>query len=171
MPKRRKKKTEPVVHLSAGPLPARLSELYAGRPLIFTDASELRHGGIAAVLFRDADGEPLVMTRSLACIGSNQLEFEALLLGLEMARLHCDGVALAVFSDNRDAVDRLADARLAGLAADPLLARRLGESGLVETFGRSSIHWIKGHSSCRGNAIADAWAKEAAGGGAVGVCT
>ena len=57
MAKRRKKKAAPLIHLSAGPLPPRLAERHADRRLIFSDASQLRHGGLAAVLFADADSE------------------------------------------------------------------------------------------------------------------
>jgi hypothetical protein len=44
-------------------LPARLADRYADCPLVFSDASRLRHGGLAVVLFAEAGSEPLVGLR------------------------------------------------------------------------------------------------------------
>ena len=65
MSKRRKKQAAPVRHLSTAPLPARLMPGFSDLPLVFTDASRLRHGGLSAVLYADAAGEPLAFARSV----------------------------------------------------------------------------------------------------------
>ena len=74
MSKRRKKQAAPVRHLSTAPLPARLMPGFSDLPLVFTDASRLRHGGLSAVLYADAAGEPLTFTRSVPLDGSNELD-------------------------------------------------------------------------------------------------
>ena len=161
MARRKKKKAARLIHLSAGPLPARFSAAAAGRCLAFSDASRQQHGGLAVVLY-PADGSAAkVVTRSVAVEGSNELELRAALLALEQAAIHFPGVPLALFSDNQDAVLRLNRALTLGLNQDPGLAARLpGASGIsaVDTI----IRWIPGHSSCRGNAEADHHARQAA---------
>lgn len=161
MARRKKKKATRVIHLSAGPLPARFSEIGAGRCLVFSDASRQQHGGLAVVLYPVDCGAARVITRSVAVDGSNELELSAALLALEQAAEHFPGVPLALFSDNQDAVLRLNRALTLGLAQDHELAARLpGASGIsaVDTI----IRWIPGHSSCRGNAEADHHARQAA---------
>lgn len=162
MAKRRKKKPERVIHLSPGPLPRRLAERFPDLPLVFSDASQLRHGGLAAVLFRDHDSEPLIATRSVPAAGSNALELQAALFALGEAHRHFPGRPLALFSDNRDAVDRLNRAKTAGLAQDPALAAMPGATDLATMLAAASIHWIRSHATCRGNALADEQARVAA---------
>lgn len=158
MPKRRKKKIPPVIHASPGPLPARLAPQFDSLLLVFSDASQKRHGGIAAVLFETADSEALIETRTVALVGSNELELQATLFALEQARHHFPGRALALFSDNHDAVVRLNRYKTAGAAQDPELHRRLNSLTLDD----ARIHWIKGHATCRGNLMADEHAAQAA---------
>lgn len=162
MAKRRKKKTARVIHLSAGPLPTKLAARFAGSPLVFSDASRLRHGGLAAVLFADDSSEPRIATRSVAVVGSNELELQAALFALAEASRQFPGRAFALFSDNRDAVDRLNRAKTAGLGQDPVLAARPEAAGLDELLAAACIGWIPGHASCRGNALADEQARLAA---------
>lgn len=163
MAKRRKKKAARIIHLSAGPLPAKLAARFAGCPLVFSDASRLRHGGLAAVLFADDSSEPTIAARSVALAGSNELELLAALFALAEARRRFPGQACALFSDNRDAVDRLNRAKTAGLTPDPALAALPEAAGLDLILATASIHWIPGHASYRGNALADEQARLAAG--------
>ena len=116
MPRRRKKKIVRVIHPSAGPLPLRLAPLHVGELLVFSDASQKRHGGLAAVLFDKPDGEPRVSTRSVALTGSNELELQAALFALAQAQQHFPARPLALFSDNQDAVARLNRGKTDGLA-------------------------------------------------------
>lgn len=162
MAKRRQKKPTRIIHLSVGPLPARISDRFTGYPLVFSDASKLRQGGLAAVLFLDENSEPLITTQSVPAAGSNALELEAALLGLAIAKTHCPDQAFVLFSDNQDAVARLNRAKHEGLAQDSLLAALPEAHLLAETLSAANIHWIPGHASCRGNALADAHARMAA---------
>lgn len=161
MARRKKKKAVRIIHLSAGPLPLRLSAAFAGRCLAFSDASRQQRGGLAVVFYPADGGESLVVTRSVAVSGSNELELHAALLALAQAEALFPATPLALFSDNHDAVLRLNRALSFGLAQDPGLAALLpGATTLpaVDTL----IRWIPGHSTCRGNAEADWHARQAA---------
>lgn len=162
MSKRRKKKIVRVIQPSVSPLPVRLAPLYAGHLQIFSDASQKRHGGLAAVLFATPDSEALVRTRTVTIIGSNELELQATLFALEQARDLFPDQPFALFSDNQDAVLRLNRSKTEGLEQDPTLRQMLGQQELVDTLAKASICWIKGHGSCRGNILADLHAAEAA---------
>lgn len=162
MAKRRKKKIERVIHLSAGPLPQRLAERFTDCRLIFSDASQLRHGGLAAILFEHPDSEPLVATRSVALTGSNELELQAAVFALEQADQHFPNQLSTLFSDNLDAVNRLNLAKAQGLAQDPELAETFATQNLGALLANTRLVWIKGHSTCRGNALADQNARMAA---------
>ncbi|MDP2882385.1 MAG: RNase H family protein [Azonexus sp.] len=144
------------------PLPLRLAPLYAGHLQVFSDASQKRHGGLAAVLFATPDSEALVRTRAVPIIGSNELELQATLFALEQARDLFPDRPLALFSDNQDAVHRLNRSKTEGLEQDPELRQMLDALDLLETLAKASICWIKGHGSCRGNILADQHAAEAA---------
>lgn len=165
MARRRNRKPATPTHLSAGPLPDRLMADFAGCRLLFTDASRLRHGGLSVVLYADTASEPTVFTRSVALDGSNQLEMQAAVFGLEQASRLYPGQALALFSDNRDAL-----AWLAAIQSSPASgpgewgAARLPETNLRALLAHATLHWIKGHGRCRGNALADRHARLAAGG-------
>ena len=163
MSKRRKKQGAPVRHLSTAPLPARLMPGFSDLPLVFTDASRLRHGGLSAVLYADAAGEPLTFTRSVPLDGSNELELRAAVFGLEQADRLYPGMAFALFSDNLDAIRRLARAKALGSAQDAELGKRFPGLPLDAWLAQANLHWIKGHGTCRGNALADAQARAAAG--------
>lgn len=156
MAKRKRKQPEPAIHLSAGPLPERLMPQFTGLPLVFTDASRLRHGGLAAVLYVTTDAEPVVERRSVPLDGSNELELAALLFGLEQAARQFPAQRFALFSDNQDAITRLIRAQTLGLAQDAALG------DIASSLPWASFHWIKGHGRCRGNAVADAQARIAA---------
>lgn len=158
MSKRRKKKIARVIHLSVGPLPLRLAGRFAGRPLVFSDASRKRQGGLAAVIFADQDAPPQVATRSVPVAGSNALELQALLFALATARPQFPGQPLALFSDNQDAVIRLNRALIEGLGQDDELAGMVDDGSLAGV----EFIWIKGHGTCRGNDLADRHAAEAA---------
>lgn len=162
MAKRRKKKVERIIHLSPGPLPPRLAEHHTGCRLVFSDASQLRHGGLAAVLFADADAEALVATRSVPAIGSNELELQAALFALEQANRHFPGQPAALFSDNLDAVTRLGRAKALGSARDSTLAERFPGTDIDALLLMVDVCWIPGHGRCRGNALADLHARSAA---------
>lgn len=156
MPKRRKKKIERPVHLSAGPLPSRLAGRFADRPLVFSDASLKRHGGLAAVIFADPEAPPQVATQTVPATGSHALELQAALFALATARRQLPvGSPLALFSDNQDAMIRLGRAGREGLAADAELAGMLGEGDGADALAGVEFVWIKGHGSCRGNDLAD----------------
>jgi ribonuclease HI len=162
MPRRRKKKIVRIIHPSVSPLPLRLAPLYAGHLQVFSDASQKRHGGLAAVLFATPDGEAVIRSRTVPIIGSNELELQATLFALEQAKLLFPDRQLALFSDNQDAVIRLNRSKTRGLDLDPELRHILGQLDLVETLATASVCWIKGHGSCRGNILADQHAAEAA---------
>lgn len=163
MSKRRKKKIVPVIHPSVSPLPLRLASLYAGHLQVFSDASQKRHGGLAAVLFATPDSDAVIRSRTVPIIGSNELELQATLFALEQARDLFPGRPVALFSDNQDAVVRLNRGKTRGLDQDPELREMLGQFDLGETLAIASVCWIKGHGSCRGNILADQHATEAAG--------
>lgn len=162
MAKRRKKKTPRVIHLSVGPLPLRLAEQFPACPLVFSDASQQGHGGLAVVLYNDASSEPLIVTRRVPVSGSNELELQAALLALAEATRRYPEQPVALFSDNQDAVTRLNRAREHGLKQDPELAGMISPQLTDTVLAHASIRWIPGHSSCRGNALADLHAREAA---------
>jgi ribonuclease HI len=136
--------------------------LYAEHLQVFSDASQKRHGGLAAILFATPDSETIARTRTVAITGSNELELQATLFALEQARLLFPGRPLALFSDNQDAVSRLNRGKTRGLDQDPELLHLLIALDLVEMLANASICWIKGHGSCRGNILADLHAAEAA---------
>ena len=163
MSKRRKKQGAPVRHLSTAPLPARLMPGFSDLPLVFTDASRLRHGGLSAVLYADAAGEPLSFARSVPLDGSNELELRAAVFGLEQADRLYPGMAFALFSDNLDAIRRLSRAKMLGCALDTELGERFPGQPLDAWLAQANLNWIKGHGTCRGNALADAQARVAAG--------
>lgn len=162
MPRKRPKKTNRPTTPSPAPLPARLAPAFADLLQVFSDASQRRHGGLAAVLFADAGAEPLVTTRTIAVQGSNELELLAALFALAQARAHFPGRQLALFSDNRDAIDRLDRASRQGLAGDPALAALLAANGLTDMLAVSTFRWVRAHATCRGNLLADAAAAAAA---------
>ncbi len=162
MAKRRKKKQTPVIHLSAGPLPTRLAADFADTPLVFSDASHLRHGGLAAVLFADHESAADIRTRSVASEGSNTLELRAALFALGEAWQAFAARPFALFSDNQDAVSRLQQAQQNGLAQDPALGALASNDELPHILATARIRWIKSHASCRGNALADEHARLAA---------
>jgi ribonuclease HI len=162
MAKRRKKKVVRIIYQSPGPLPARIAEQYAGLALVFSDASARRNGGLAVVLFSTPDAEAIIATQTVPLDASNALEFQAALFALLQACKHFPGQPFALFTDNRDAADRLQRAKIEGVAQDAELARRLTQLGIVDAFAHASISWIKGHASCRGNTLADQHAAEAA---------
>lgn len=162
MSKRRKKKIVRVIHPSVNPLPLRLAPLYAGHLQVFSDASQKRHGGLAAVLFATPDSDAVIRSRTAPIIGSNELELQATLFALEQARDLFPDRPLALFSDNQDAVLRLNRSKTEGLEQDPVLQQMLGQHELGDTLANASVCWIKGHGSCRGNILADQHAAEAA---------
>lgn len=162
MPRKRKKKLVRVIHQSVGPLPERLAGQYAERLLVFSDASLKRQGGLAAVLFADPEATPVVGTRTVPLVGSNELELQAALFGLQQAERHFPGKPLALFSDNQDAVLRLNRAKEQGLAQDPALTRLLAELEVGAWPEQLDICWVKGHATCRGNTLADQHAADAA---------
>src|SRR5574343_352517 len=162
MVKRRKKKPERIIHLSLGPLPPRLAERHADRRLVFSDASQLRHGGLAAVLFADAGSEALIATRSVPAIGSNELELQAALFALEQAQRHFPGQSATLFSDNLDAVTRLGRVKALGSAQDAVLGERFPGLDIDTLLLAVDVCWVPGHGRCRGNALADAQARLAA---------
>lgn len=163
MAKRRKKKVERIVHLSPGPLPERLLLRFPDHGLVFTDASRLRHGGLAAILYRTADAEPEIITCSVAPIGSNELELQAALFGLEQAARLFAGQRFALFSDNLDAITRLTDCKQRGIAADKKLLSLFPTGDIDSLLQHATPSWIPGHGRCRGNALADLHARAAAG--------
>jgi len=162
MPKRRKKKLVRVIHPSPGPLPLRLAPLYVDKLLVFSDASQKRQGGLAAVLFATPASEALIETRSVPITGSNELELQAAIFALEQAQRHFPDRPFALFSDNHDAVLRLNRGKTEGLVQDAELRQRLEGSGIADSLSKATICWIKGHGSCRGNILADQHAAEAA---------
>jgi ribonuclease HI len=164
MAKRRKKKVERTVHLSPGPLPERLLLRFPGHGLVFTDASRLRHGGLAAILYRTADAEPEIVTCSVPPIGSNELELQAAIFGLEQAAQLFAGQRIALFSDNLDAITRLTRCKEQGIAQDEQLASLFPNRDIAALLRHATPNWVPGHGPCRGNALADQHARIAAGG-------
>lgn len=162
MAKRRKKKIERIIQLSSGPLPARLAGHHTGCRLLFSDASLQRHGGLAAVLFADAESEPLVATRSVPATGSNELELQAALFALELANRHYPEQPVTLFSDNSDAVTRLGRAKQLGMAQDETLVAMFAGQDIEALLRHARLCWVQGHGRCRGNALADAHARVAA---------
>lgn len=162
MPRKRKKKAVCLIHLSDGPLPLRLAVLFAGDLLVFSDASQKRHGGIASVIFDAHDSPPQVSMRTVPVVGSNELELMAALFGLEQAQQHFPSRKLALFSDNQDAVIRLNRAKQEGFSKDLDLARMFANLGIPTVLAHVSITWVKAHATCRGNTLADFHAREAA---------
>jgi ribonuclease HI len=162
MPRKHQKKTVRHYTPSPAPLPVRLAPAFAGLLQVFSDASQRRHGGLAAVLFGSPEADPLVLTRTVALHGSNELELQAVLFALVQAREHFPGRPLALFSDNRDAIDRLKRACQQGLANDPQLAALLATDDLTPMLALSTFHWVRAHASCRGNLLADRQAALAA---------
>ena len=166
MTKPRKRRPPRRLHPSPGPLPRRFAERFAddfaGRLLVFCDASLKRHGGLAAVFFAEPDQPPLGFSRSVAAAGSNELELQAALFALQQAALHFPGRRLALFTDNSDAALRLGNAAARGLAADPALGAMLPGVDLASLLAPASVHWLKGHATCRGNILADELAGAAA---------
>lgn len=162
MAKRRKKKVVRIIYQSPGPLPARIAEQYAGLALVFSDASASRNGGLAAALFSSPDAEAIITTQTVPLDASNALEFQAALFALAQAWINFPGRPFALFTDNRDAADRLQRAKVQGVAQDAELAHRLTQLGIADAFAHASISWVKGHASCRGNTLADQHAAEAA---------
>lgn len=162
MPRKRKKKIVRLIHQSAGPLPLRYGDRFAGCLLVFSDASLKRQGGLAAVLFSNPESAPLVATRSVPLLGSNELELQAALFALQQAHQHFPGRQLALFSDNQDAVNRLSRGKEQISPGDPDLAQMLAALDIPEALDHASIHWIKGHGTCRGNTLADQHAAAAA---------
>lgn len=159
---RKPKKKLPPVYQSVGPLPLKLASQYLDQLLVFSDASRKTHGGLAAVLFGDADAEPLVATRSVPLTGSNELELMAALFALGQAAENFPGRQFALFSDNQDAVIRLNLAKAQGIVQDPDLANILPALDLEKSLALATIRWIKGHASCRGNTLADQYAGKSA---------
>jgi len=139
-----------------------MADRFASCRLIFCDASLKRHGGLAAIIFPSADGEPLVSTRTVPVTGSNELELQAALFGLQQGHYHFPGEPVALFSDNRDAVDRLGRAKTLGLDQDPALATMLEALGITAILDHATPCWVQAHASCRGNALADQHASAAA---------
>ena len=162
MPKRRKKKLVRVIHQSVGPLPLRLAAQYASHLLVFSDASQKRHGGLAVVLFDSPVSEARVVTQPVPIIGSNELELQAAVFALGEAQRQFPERRLALFSDNQDAVIRLRQFQGAGTGSDPVLSQMLAVQGIVSNLVNAEICWIKGHATCRGNTLADQHAGQAA---------
>ena len=147
---------------SEGPLPLKFAGQYDGLLLVFSDASIKTHGGLAAVFFGNPENEPIVVTRTVPSIGSNELELQAALFGLLQAEQLFPDRPLALFMDNSDAVIRLTRAKELGLGQDEVLSRLLPALDLQKSLAQASIRWIKGHSRCRGNTLADKYARDAA---------
>jgi ribonuclease HI len=163
MTKRRKKKVAPTIHLSAGPLPERLAQRFPDQALLFTDASRLRHGGLAAIIYRSADAEPEIFTRSVPLDGSNELELQAAIFGLQRAALLLPELPFALFSDNQDAVVRLTRVKQSGASQDQQLTSLFPDTDFDTLLRHAELSWVQGHGRCRGNALADEQARVAAG--------
>jgi len=164
MAKHRKKKVAPTIHLSAGPLPERLALRFPDQALLFTDASRLRHGGLAAIIYRSADAEPDIFTRSVPLDGSNELELQAAIFGLQRAALLLPEQPFALFSDNQDALVRLTRVKQSGASQDQQLTSLFPDTDFDTLLRYASLSWVQGHGRCRGNALADEQARVAAGG-------
>ena len=114
------------------------------------------------MLYADAASEPLAFARCVPLDGSNELELRAAVFGLEQADRLYPGLAVALFSDNIDAIKRLARAKALGSARDAELGERFPGLPLDAWLAQANLNWIKGHGACRGNALADAQARAAA---------
>lgn len=164
MAKRRKKRIVRTVHLSAGPLPERLALRFPDQGLVFTDASRLQHGGLAVVIYRTTSAQPDILTRRVALNGSNELELDAAILGLAQASRIFPERPFALFSDNQDAIVRLCRIKSHGAAQDARLQSLHPGIDLDGLLRLVTPCWVQGHGRCRGNALADAHARLAAGG-------
>ena len=162
MAKRRQKKHGRIIHLSQGPLPPKLALRHPQGPFVFSDASLQRHGGLAAVLFAETDSEALTLTTTVPAIGSNELELQAAVFALEQTARYFPGQAATLFSDNQDAMTRLAQAKRLGCAQDAVLAKRFPGLDIDALLLTIEVCWIPGHGRCRGNALADLHARAAA---------
>jgi len=159
---RTKKKRKVELYLSVGPLPDKYADQYRDHLLVFCDASKKRYGGLAAVLFDGFGAEPEISTSTIAPSGSNGLELQAVILGLQLAEQRYPGRSLVLFTDNQDAVSRLTRKKALGVDHDAPLSLMLEEHGIANVLGRSEICWIKSHWTSRGNALADQYARKAA---------
>ena len=159
---KRKKKIQRTIFLSTGPLPSKIAEIYAEHLLIFSDASLLHQGGIAAVLFETPEAEPIIATKSVAITGSNELELEAAIFALQQGELLFPDRQAVLFTDNQDAEKRLNLYKEQGFSGDPALAQMISTTGNATPFRSCKIRWIKGHATCRGNNLADTHARIAA---------
>lgn len=157
-----RKRAKPVIHLSQGPLPLKFDAQYRDHVCVFSDASNKTQGGLAAVLFGTPDSVPVVATLGVPLVGSNEQELHAALFAMRLAGALFPGRPLALFTDNQDAATRLLRAQASGPAGDPGLGRIVPELDLAAILPHVSIRWIKGHSTCRGNALADQYARTAA---------
>ena len=162
MPKRSRKKIAREIPQSEGPLPLKFAAQFDGQLVVFCDASIKAHGGIAVVLFGGPENEPIVVTRTVPSIGSNQMELQAVLFGLLQAEQLFPDRQLALFTDNSDAVIRLTRAKEQGLGQDQTLVQLLPALNIEKSLAQATFRWIKGHSSCRGNTLADKYARNAA---------
>ena len=161
MPRRKRKPSAPLP-LSIGPLPAKLTEQFAGQRLVFSDANRLQHGGLAAVLFEHSDTASHIATRSIPAGPSNELELRAAVFALQTASQVFAGAPFALFADNSDAIERLQQAQCRGSEHDGALQAMFPNDDLNALLAPASLHWIKGHGRCRGNALADEQARLAA---------
>lgn len=165
MARRRQKKPVRVIPLSHGPLPRKFDGQFTTCPLVFSDASRQERGGLAAVIYTNADLTPQVLTRTVPAIGSNELELQAALMALDHMARHFPGQAFALFSDNLDTVNRLCRFKIQGLPDEAITAHQAPDAlplALPLTLDRATIIWIPGHAACRGNAVADQQARLAA---------
>ncbi|WP_306602466.1 hypothetical protein [Azonexus sp.] len=165
MRRKRQIKAAPL-RASTGPLPDKIAGEYHGQLLVFTDASKRRQAAIAAVLFPDHAGEPVVLTEQVPMIGSNELELQGVLYGLLQARMLFPGRPIALFSDNQDAIVRLSRAKSVGIEQDAALVTifpGLSMQVLEDVVRLASFRWVKAHHYCRGNLLADAAAGKIAG--------
>ena len=110
----------PVDRAAPGPTDARLQQ----PPWCSAMPAGYAMAGLSAVLYADAAGELLAFARSVPLDGSNELELGAAVFGLEQADRLYPGMAFALFSDNLDAIRRLARAKMLGCALDAELGER-----------------------------------------------
>lgn len=163
MRRRKAKKPEQPVRSSTGPLPDKIAGEYPGKLLVFTDASKKNRAAIAAVLFPDQAGEPIIAAQQMPMIGSNELELQAVLYGLFQAQSSFPDRSLALFSDNQDAITRLSRAKALGLEQDPALPGIFPDLEMEQALRLASFRWVKAHHYCRGNRLADECAGKLAG--------
>lgn len=166
MSRRRKKKPARLIPLSSGPLPLKFAGQFAACPLVFSDASRQEHGGLATVIYTSADLGPQILTRTVPAIGSNELELQAALMALDHMTRHFPGQAFALFSDNLDTVNRLCRLKIQCLP-DAIITAHQAADALPLALNQATIIWIPGHAACRGNAVADLYARLAANASAV----